>query len=86
MSNRLADEAAYFGAYDDGKEAAAEEIAALRRQLGEILAAVFRDGGHRQTEIADDAKAVKEACEVVSSLQRRCGEISSKSSSKAGAD
>lgn len=50
------------------------QLAALRAQpspLGNLLAVIFRDGGHRQAAIGDDAQAVEEASAIVSDLRQQ---------------
>lgn len=59
----------------DMREAAAE-IARLRvheHELGELLAVIFRDGGHHQAAVNDTHEAVAEAIQIVAQDRARPG-------------
>lgn len=43
--------------------------------LGEILAIIFGDGGHRRSEIGDDIVAVKEAIKIVCDLRTKLDNV-----------
>lgn len=47
---------------------------ALKRTYGNLLAVIFRDGGHRYGEIGDDEKAREEAVKVWCKLREAEGE------------
>lgn len=55
--------AAVLALLDRLRQAEADRDAA-RKNLGNLLAVIFGDGGHRQAEIGDDAKAVGEALAI----------------------
>lgn len=54
--------------YEAARLGAAKRLRETERSLGELLAVIFRDGGHRQAEINDVRKAGEEAAQEIYGL------------------